>query len=582
MGVTKMRVVCVALLVVSMVWLYACGGGSKGTGLNIVSGSGGTTGEVVSNKLPGLRVKAIDPTALKVEQLYPNLPIVALYGTTITGMSLAAPVGSDKIAFASHRPGNYEIFLIDPDRPEYLQRSTFIPQNDYYPAWSPDGSKIAFTSYKTGNGDIYIMNPDGSNLQGPIAASSSLEAYPSFSPDGKRLVFVSSRTGNNEIYIYDFGSGSLSQVTNSPSDEIEPKFTQDGTRIIFASNFDGDYEICSVPATATNASSSSFTKLTNNTVADVDPAVNPQSLRGPMFFYCSAIGSGNTYELMGYFSGGEIVRLTDNSFHDRFPSVSPFGNRVVFSRYTSNKASLILGKSRWEWDEEENKYRYRLVEEPLTNPESFDTHPCWSGLTTLVQQVYVGSSTAGIAPPFGSYISAAIVGRSIGGSLVIGIIAQTSESVKITTLSSVVASVVSNEEGGSEKEAVWLWVDVEADNILKVLQDAGPGVPPIGWISDPAKEIIIVIDAVRVKHETFYSYYGGSYTETSIEIAGEIKGVIATRGRKLQIAQDGGSVVVRGDLIVAQRLHGRGAPTKRNATEVRLSKGARGVDIIAK
>jgi hypothetical protein len=560
MGVTKMRVVCVALLVVSMVWLYACGGGSKGTGLNIVSGSGGTTGEVVSNKLPGLRVKAIDPTALKVESLLPPPSgygvgtFLALYGTAITELSLAYG-DDDKIAFASYRPGNYEIFLIDPGRPEYLQRSTFIPQNDYYPAWSPDGSKIAFTSYKTGSGDIYIMNPDGSNLQGPIAASSSLEAYPSFSPDGKRLVFVSSRTGNNEIYIYDFGSGSLRQVTSSPSDEIEPKFSRDGTRVIFASNFDGDYEICSVPATATNASSSSFTKLTNNTVADVDPAVNPNPISWfPFeFVYCSAIGSGGTYEIMGY---PDYVRLTENSVNDRFPSVSPFGGSVVFSRYISGKPCLVLGMA-----------GEVLHETLLTEPVSFDLYPCWSGWRTLNRRVLVGPSGTydqGFAPPFGTSISAAIIGGGGGeyppievkeyeGALAVAIIAQTPGSVKITALPNVMGQDA-------------LCVDVEADNILKVLEDNGPGNSPTEWVGSsgqvlPVGEVVIVFDA-EYPH---------------------VMGVIApTRGRKLQIAQDGGSVVVRGDLIVAQRLHGRGAPTKRNATEVRLSKGAKGVDIIAK
>jgi hypothetical protein len=578
MGVTKMRVVCVALLVVSMVWLYACGGGSKGTGLNIVSGSGGTTGEVVSNKLPGLRVKAIDPTALKVESLLPppsgygvgTLPsgygvgtFLALYGTAITELSLAYG-DDDKIAFASYRPGNYEIFLIDPGNPEYLQRSTFIPQSDWYPAWSPDGSKIAFTSYKTGSGDIYIMNPDGSNLQGPIAASSSLEAYPSFSPDGKRLVFVSSRTGNNEIYIYDFGSGSLRQVTSSPSDEIEPKFSRDGTRVIFASNFDGDYEICSVPATATNASSSSFTKLTNNTVADVDPAVNPNpnSLFPFEFVYCSAIGSGGTYEIMGY---PDYVRLTENSVHDRFPSVSPSGYGVVFSRYISGKPCLVMGMG-----------GEVLHETLLTEPVSFDLYPCWSGWRTLNRRVLVGPSGTydqGFAPPFGTSISAAIIGGGGGeyppsevkeheGALAVAIIAQTPGSVKITALPNVMGQDA-------------LCVDVEADNILKVLEDNGPGNSPTEWVGSsgqvlPVGEVVIVFD-------TKYPQYPliGKYPH--------VIGVIApTRGRKLQIAQDGGSVVVRGDLIVAQRLHGRGAPTKRNATEVRLSKGAKGVDIIAK
>jgi len=35
---------------------------------------------------------------------------------------------------------------------------------DSYPAWSPDGKKIAFASNRDGNYEIYIMTPDGSGV----------------------------------------------------------------------------------------------------------------------------------------------------------------------------------------------------------------------------------------------------------------------------------------------------------------------------------------------------------------------------------------------------------------------------------
>ena len=34
---------------------------------------------------------------------------------------------------------------------------------DFYPAWSPDGTSIAFQSGPSGNGDIWIMDADGKN-----------------------------------------------------------------------------------------------------------------------------------------------------------------------------------------------------------------------------------------------------------------------------------------------------------------------------------------------------------------------------------------------------------------------------------
>jgi len=40
-------------------------------------------------------------------------------------------------------------------------RLTNSPAVDQYAAWSPDGQKIAFASTRDGNYEIYVMNADG-------------------------------------------------------------------------------------------------------------------------------------------------------------------------------------------------------------------------------------------------------------------------------------------------------------------------------------------------------------------------------------------------------------------------------------
>src|SRR5882724_6848758 len=67
-----------------------------------------------------------------------------------------------KIAFASNRDGDSEIFTMNADGTNQLQLTNNVSA-DNTPAWSPDGKKIAFLSNRDGNGEIYVMNADGSN-----------------------------------------------------------------------------------------------------------------------------------------------------------------------------------------------------------------------------------------------------------------------------------------------------------------------------------------------------------------------------------------------------------------------------------
>src|SRR5215210_3772180 len=73
----------------------------------------------------------------------------------------SAPLAvNGKIAFASDRTGNQDIFLMEADGTGKTPL-TADPTVSFRPAWSPDGTKIAFVRTRDDNTDIYVVNADG-------------------------------------------------------------------------------------------------------------------------------------------------------------------------------------------------------------------------------------------------------------------------------------------------------------------------------------------------------------------------------------------------------------------------------------
>jgi len=126
--------------------------------------------------------------------------------TTLNITPVWAPDGQ-AIVYTSYRPSGSSGFSTYQDlvvswlykglRDEPTHGS---PSNqNYLPAWSPDGSKIAFTSNRDGNPEIYVMNRDGSNLR-RMTNNPSIDVTPTWSPNGNQIAWVSDRTGSPKIH----------------------------------------------------------------------------------------------------------------------------------------------------------------------------------------------------------------------------------------------------------------------------------------------------------------------------------------------------------------------------------------------
>jgi Tol biopolymer transport system component len=152
----------------------------------------------------GLVFRAADPNALQVVPLTPPdaspLTFAGFYGSQLIrlGYVPANSKWADRIAFASNRDGNTEVYVMGADGSNPVN----LTQNAAYddsPAWSPDGTRIAFASYRDGNWEVYVMGADGSNPVN-LTQNSATDYVTAWSPDGTRLAFASTRDGNYEVY----------------------------------------------------------------------------------------------------------------------------------------------------------------------------------------------------------------------------------------------------------------------------------------------------------------------------------------------------------------------------------------------
>ena len=148
-----------------------------------------------------------------------------------------------KIAFASVREGNLEIYVMDGDGSNQ-RRVTVNPASDEYPAWSPDGKKIAFVSNRNNvNKDhkqIWVIDADGKN---PIRLTDGLvDSYPDWSPDGTKIVYDAHLVpeGHNlapgGIAVMDADGNNKRLLKKAGG--LHPSWSPDGKRIAFISTVD--------------------------------------------------------------------------------------------------------------------------------------------------------------------------------------------------------------------------------------------------------------------------------------------------------------------------------------------------------
>ncbi|HEY9285723.1 MAG TPA: Calx-beta domain-containing protein [Pyrinomonadaceae bacterium] len=248
--------------------------------------------------------------------------------------SVVPPEPLGKIAFASDRAGNFDIYVMNPDGTG-LVRLTDDPAEDTHPTWSPDGRQIAFVSTRDGNKEIYVVSAEG-GAPTRLTTNAAEDFSPawSLSVAAPRILFVTSRDGNDEVYAMNTDGTGQTNLTNNLADENDPQWllTPAGNQFTYASNRDGDkFEIY-----RQNVNGTQLQRLTNNSFNDVHPAWPA----GRFFFQSDRDGNDEIY--LTNADGTNPIRVTDNAAFDLDPTVSSDGSRLVWVSNRDGAANLDI------------------------------------------------------------------------------------------------------------------------------------------------------------------------------------------------------------------------------------------------
>ncbi len=161
-------------------------------------------------------------------------PVVAISSTRWDGTPQFSPDGR-RVAFASSRSGEAEIWIADPDGSNAVQL-TSVGAVPGFPRWSPDGELIAFHSNPEGQAEVYVIPAAGGKPRN-LTSHPAADAFPRFSPDGGWIYFSSNRTGGDSaIWKIPSRGGEAVRVTNSVG--LEPFVSPDGASLYYVENVD--------------------------------------------------------------------------------------------------------------------------------------------------------------------------------------------------------------------------------------------------------------------------------------------------------------------------------------------------------
>lgn len=195
----------------------------------------------------------------------------------------------DRIYYGYFLPNtnDWQLVTVDINSKETQIINHQFPKAVYF-RWSPDGQKVAFSAQFDDKNDIYISNFDGTDLQ-RITHDDIEEGFPVWSPDGSMIAYAARYSSHSpylgKIFFFNIDGSNFTQMDVFDGKDIgEVSWSRDGNSFYFSADH-----------TLENDDSTDTEIFTIN------------------------------------IDGSNLKQLTVNSFRDQALSISPDGEKILFS-----------------------------------------------------------------------------------------------------------------------------------------------------------------------------------------------------------------------------------------------------------